>query len=64
MTQELRWAIYVDGFNFYYAIRNRLSPDQRYLGWCDFRKLGNIIVAGRGSLSRVKYFTAPVGSLG
>ncbi len=55
--------MYVDGFNFYYAIKNSGFPI--WLGWCDFRRLAEHHIIGTGStLERIKYFTAPVGDLG
>ena len=52
--------MYVDGFNFYYGLRDR--PDLPIgLGWCDFRKLATQHLLGEdSSLERIKYFTSPV----
>ncbi len=55
--------MYVDGFNFYYAIKHSSYPIG--LGWCDFRKLAERHLVGDGNtLERIKYFTAPVADLG
>lgn len=64
MDATSKWAMYVDGYNFYYAVKKRLGDKQLYLGWCDFRKVALEIIDGRGTLSRVKYFTSPVENLG
>jgi uncharacterized LabA/DUF88 family protein len=60
-----RFAMYVDGYNFYYAVKKRLPKTWIHLGWCDFAKLArDEIIVGRGSLARIKYFTAPVEDFG
>jgi len=59
-----KWAMYIDGYNFYYAIKKKLPPEELHLGWCDFGKLARGIIGERGTLVRIKYFTAPVGELG
>jgi uncharacterized LabA/DUF88 family protein len=64
MTTAPKWAMYIDGYNFYYAVKNRLPREQLHLGWCDFGKLARQIIGERGRLTRIKYFTAPVGELG
>ena len=56
--------MYVDGYNFYYAIKNNLPEKQLHLGWCDFGRLATLIVGDRGNVSRIKYFTAPVEHFG
>jgi uncharacterized LabA/DUF88 family protein len=56
--------MYVDGFNFYYAVKHSRQRIPIYLGWCDFSKLGMEIVADRGDLATIKYFTAPVAEYG
>ncbi|MFN2493167.1 MAG: NYN domain-containing protein [Pyrinomonadaceae bacterium] len=60
MTSEPKWAMYIDGYNFYYAIKNELPSNQLHLAWCDFSRLAREIIDGRGVLSRIKYFTALV----
>jgi hypothetical protein len=66
MTQ--RCVMYIDGFNFYYAVKRSPDTTPIYLGWCDFRALGEReLLDGAADLTMVKYFTAPVegfGSLG
>lgn len=56
--------IYIDGYNFYYAIKNNPElPD--YLAWCDFRKLAETHFPDeRHDLFKIKYFTVPVGRCG
>lgn len=60
-----RVRLYIDGFNFYYAVRDLFELDRREfplgLGWCDFGKLA------RGQMLRpddvlvgIKYFTSRV----
>jgi uncharacterized LabA/DUF88 family protein len=57
--------MYVDGFNFYLAIKELLPSSEIYLGWCDFRKLATKeIIRARGELTTLKYFTAPVAEFG
>jgi uncharacterized LabA/DUF88 family protein len=58
---EKKVAMYIDGFNFYYAIRNQLPDDLIGLGWCDFRKLAEVHFLKPGEvLDQIRYFTAPV----
>jgi len=64
MAATQKWAMYIDGYNFYYAIKTRPEITPIYLAWCDFGALANEIIRTRGSLTRIKYFTAPVGDLG
>jgi hypothetical protein len=56
--------MYVDGFNFYYAIKRQSGTVPIYLGWCDFGKLAQRMIEPGTSLRAVKYFTAPVAELG
>jgi len=60
MISEPKWAMYIDGYNFYYAIQEQLPSTQLHLAWCDFSLLAREIIDGRGALSRIKYFTALV----
>ncbi len=56
--------LYIDGYNFYYAIKNSRSLPI-YLAWCDFRKLAEQHLLPKGcDLGWIKYFTAPVGRFG
>lgn len=64
MAPTQKWAMYIDGYNFYYAIKNAPEITPIYLAWCDFGALASEIIRSRGSLTRIKYFTAPVGDLG
>jgi uncharacterized LabA/DUF88 family protein len=64
MPDVSRWAMYIDGYNFYYAIKHRPDVLPLHLGWCDFGRLGDHIVGDRGRLLQIGYFTAPVGHLG
>lgn len=53
--------MFIDGYNFYCAIKNNPRQFPIYLGWCNFAKLAReAIVKGRGDFVRIKYFTAPV----
>ncbi len=55
--------LYIDGFNFYYAIKHSNLPIS--LGWCDFRKLAEQHLLPKGyELGQIKYFTAPVEDFG
>ena len=49
------WIVYVDGLNFYSAVRNR--PETK---WVDFRALADRLVPRAGSVSKVKYFTSQI----
>lgn len=64
MTGPLKWAMYVDGYNFYYAIKSGRAKIPLHLGWCDFGRLAREIIRDQGVLSKIKYFTAPVEELG
>lgn len=60
-----RTRVYVDGFNFYYAVRDLHDLDAKEfplgLGWCDFGKLATQYMLGAGNvLDGIKYFTAQV----
>jgi uncharacterized LabA/DUF88 family protein len=59
MNSKRAW-LFVDGYNFYYAIKN--SPDLHLsCAWCDFRKLAtNHLIDRSFELERIKYFTAVV----
>jgi uncharacterized LabA/DUF88 family protein len=60
-----RCILYIDGYNFYYAIKNHPDTTPIYLGWCDFGALARqFMIESNASLSAIKYFTAPVGRLG
>ena len=49
------WIVYVDGLNFYSAVRGRSD-----LKWVDFRVLADRLVPRAGTVSKVKYFTSQV----
>lgn len=63
-----RAALYVDGFNFYYGVRNFFKPEKEKRGyslsglvWCDFRALvERHFLEKDTTLERIRYFTAPV----
>jgi uncharacterized LabA/DUF88 family protein len=60
-----RCILYIDGYNFYYAIKKHPGMTPLYLGWCDFGTLARrFMLAKDASLVGIRYFTAPVGSLG
>jgi len=61
--------MYVDGYNFYYAIKQKYRLDRIKLGkesliglgWCDFRRLGEHMVDHNAEqITDIKYFTAKV----
>lgn len=64
MSIPERWRMYVDGFNFYYAVKHRPRQTPLYLGWCDFSRLGQQIIGDRGIIEQILYFTAPVAEFG
>ena len=49
------WVVYVDGLNFYAAVRGRSDAK-----WVDFRALADRLVPRAGTVSKVKYFTSQV----
>jgi hypothetical protein len=61
-------ALYVDGFNFYYGVRNHFKAAEPQRGfslsglvWCDFRALvERHFLEPETRLSIIRYFTAPV----
>ncbi len=60
-----RVRVYVDGFNFYYAVRNLHDLDPKEfplgLGWCDFGELAKqYMLDPHDVLNGIKYFTARV----
>lgn len=63
-----RAALYVDGFNFYYGVRNHFKLEREKRGfslsglvWCDFRALiERHFLDPDTTLLRIRYFTAPV----
>lgn len=60
-----RCMVYVDGYNFYYAIKRHPEMTPLYLGWCNFAELARqSLLASGDQLIGVKYFTAPVGRYG
>ena len=52
---EANWIVYVDGLNFYAAVRER--PETK---WVDFRALAGRLVPRGSSVSKVKYFTSQI----
>lgn len=64
-TMTERCVVYIDGYNFYYAIKKNPKETPISLGWCDFHALAKRHFCPSGAqLTAVKYFTAPVGSFG
>ncbi len=61
-------ALYIDGFNFYYGVRNHFKPEKEKRGfsmsglvWCDFRALvERHFLDPDTKLGLIRYFTAPV----
>ena len=49
------WNVYIDGLNFYSAVRSR--PDTK---WIDLRALADRLVPRGDSVSKVKYFTSQI----
>lgn len=57
--------MYVDGYNFYYAIKQHPNHTPIHLAWCDFSTLARKFLLEEGdALAGIRYFTAPVGSFG
>jgi Protein of unknown function DUF88. len=57
--------LYIDGYNFYYAIRRNPATTPLHLAWCDFGLLARqSFIAKNDSLVGIKYFTAPIGRYG
>ena len=68
MPSESPVNVYIDGFNFYYAIHHTSNRDVGRLkrAWCNFAKLAELLVGKAFPNERVgavKYFTAPVRDL-
>ena len=64
-TLTERCVVYIDGYNFYYAIKKNPKETPISLGWCDFNALATRYFLLPGAqLTAVKYFTAPVGNFG
>lgn len=60
-----RCIMYVDGYNFYYAIKRHPEITPLSSGWCDFRALAQRFLVGVNcDLLSIRYFTAPVGRYG
>jgi uncharacterized LabA/DUF88 family protein len=60
-----RCMMYVDGYNFYYAIKRHPDVTPLYYGWCDFRRLAQEHLLGPDQhVVGIRYFTAPVGRYG
>jgi uncharacterized LabA/DUF88 family protein len=61
-----RFAVYIDGYNLYYAINHPRPEDLLRLGWCNYQRLGELLVEKsfacpvENPLVTVKYFTAEV----
>lgn len=63
-----RAALYIDGFNFYYGVRNHFKAGEPQRGfslsglvWCDFRALiERHFLEPDTKLLLIRYFTAPV----
>ena len=49
------WNLYIDGLNFYSAVRDRPAAK-----WVDFAALASRLVPHHGTVASVKYFTAQV----
>lgn len=56
----MRTIFYVDGFNFYYGLKNqtRMDAKWRQCYWIDFVKLFSQFLDNNDTLVKVKYFTA------
>ena len=55
-----RARLYIDGFNFYYAVKKFCDGAKLHLGWCDFSELFHNHLAPGTELVEIKYFTARV----
>jgi len=60
--------MFIDGYNFYYSVKNGLdrgNRDKIHLGWCNFRSLAETYMLDHfgmenAILEKILYFTAPV----
>ncbi len=50
---KTNWIVYIDGLNFYSAVRDR--PETK---WVDFNALAGRLVPGGGRVCKVNYFTS------
>ena len=61
-----KFTVYIDGYNLYYAINHPKPVDLFRLGWCNYQRLGEVLVEKSFALPgdkapvTVKYFTAEV----
>jgi len=39
-----RFSVYIDGYNLYYAINHPKPEDLLRLGWCNYQRLGELLV--------------------
>lgn len=55
-----RVTVYIDGFNFYYALKRtkRIDSDWQKFYWIDFVKLFSYFLGPKQELQKVVYFTA------
>lgn len=55
-----RVTVYIDGFNFYYALKRtkKIDPDWQKFYWIDFVKLFSYFLGPDQELQKVVYFTA------
>ncbi|AWX44085.1 hypothetical protein HME9304_01085 [Flagellimonas maritima] len=62
----MRTIFYIDGFNFYYGLKNKKRIDSTWAKyyWIDIVKLCEQFLGPDDTLIKVKYFTAPPLSLG
>lgn len=49
------WNVYIDGLNFYSAVRDRPAAK-----WVDFAALASRLVPHQGAIASVKYFTSQI----
>jgi len=60
------FSVYIDGYNLYYAINHPRPVDLLRLGWCNYQRLGELLVERSFACQvekppvTVKYFTAEV----
>ena len=54
-SPSARWVVYIDGLNFYAAVR--CQPEAK---WVDFGALADRLIPLAGAVDRVKYFTSQI----
>ena len=55
VPRGVEWSVYIDGLNFYSAVRGRPAAK-----WVDFLTLASRLVPHQGTVTKAKYFTSQI----